>query len=179
MSHSHRFTIESLSSFQTSIYSGKVIRAVPLPVCEIQMMFQPTLLSIPDVDECAAGLAVCPRFRKCLNTFGSYICKCHDGFDLQYINGKYQCIGDDLLHTPAQCPLTFRPVWVWAGLGCCGGVVVSAEGSAGAVLTLWRRELWRERRGTRIQRIKSKCIWIALFTRNVTEGFTYAHTIST
>nr|XP_055060502.1 nephronectin a isoform X3 [Misgurnus anguillicaudatus] len=44
-----------------------------------------------DVDECAAGLAVCPRFRKCINTFGSYICKCHDGFDLQYINGKYQC----------------------------------------------------------------------------------------
>lgn len=46
-----------------------------------------------DVDECATGLAVCPRFRKCINTFGSYICKCHEGFDLQYINGKYQCIG--------------------------------------------------------------------------------------
>ncbi|KAK7912871.1 hypothetical protein WMY93_013082 [Mugilogobius chulae] len=48
-----------------------------------------------DVDECAAGTAVCPRFRKCINTFGSYICKCHDGFDLQYINGKYQCIDVD------------------------------------------------------------------------------------
>lgn len=46
-----------------------------------------------DVDECAAGIAVCPRFRKCINTFGSYICKCHEGFDLQYINGKYQCLG--------------------------------------------------------------------------------------
>ncbi|XP_057188223.1 nephronectin a isoform X4 [Triplophysa rosa] len=45
-----------------------------------------------DVDECATGHTVCPRFRKCINTFGSYICKCHDGFDLQYINGKYQCI---------------------------------------------------------------------------------------
>ncbi|XP_051994144.1 nephronectin-like isoform X1 [Xyrauchen texanus] len=45
-----------------------------------------------DVDECVTGHAVCPRFRKCINTFGSYICKCHDGFDLQYINGKYQCI---------------------------------------------------------------------------------------
>ncbi|XP_016124784.1 nephronectin a isoform X1 [Sinocyclocheilus grahami] len=44
-----------------------------------------------DVDECATGQAVCPRFRKCINTFGSYICKCHDGFDLQFINGKYQC----------------------------------------------------------------------------------------
>ncbi|XP_061107952.1 nephronectin isoform X2 [Conger conger] len=45
-----------------------------------------------DVDECATGKAVCPRFRKCVNTFGSYICKCHEGFELQYINGKYQCI---------------------------------------------------------------------------------------
>ncbi|KAJ8281071.1 hypothetical protein GJAV_G00063170 [Gymnothorax javanicus] len=44
-----------------------------------------------DVDECATGRAVCPRFRKCINTFGSYICKCHEGFELQYINGKYQC----------------------------------------------------------------------------------------
>uniref|UniRef100_A0A8C6KGV0 Nephronectin n=1 Tax=Nothobranchius furzeri TaxID=105023 RepID=A0A8C6KGV0_NOTFU len=48
-----------------------------------------------DVDECAAGIAVCPRFRKCINTFGSYICKCHEGFDLQYINGKYQCLDVD------------------------------------------------------------------------------------
>uniref|UniRef100_UPI003AAA2326 nephronectin-like n=1 Tax=Centroberyx gerrardi TaxID=166262 RepID=UPI003AAA2326 len=47
------------------------------------------------VDECATGIAVCPRFRKCINTFGSYICKCHEGFDLQYINGKYQCIDVD------------------------------------------------------------------------------------
>ncbi|XP_077965201.1 nephronectin a isoform X1 [Gasterosteus aculeatus] len=48
-----------------------------------------------DVDECAAGIAVCPRFRKCINTFGSYICKCHEGFDLQYVNGKYQCTDVD------------------------------------------------------------------------------------
>ncbi|XP_016807456.2 nephronectin isoform X8 [Pan troglodytes] len=44
-----------------------------------------------DVDECAAGRASCPRFRQCVNTFGSYICKCHKGFDLMYIGGKYQC----------------------------------------------------------------------------------------
>ncbi|XP_078532738.1 nephronectin isoform X2 [Lissotriton helveticus] len=44
-----------------------------------------------DVDECATGAAVCPRFRKCINTFGSYICKCHKGYDLIYIGGKYQC----------------------------------------------------------------------------------------
>lgn len=52
-----------------------------------------------DVDECATGIAVCPRFRKCVNTFGSYICKCHEGFDLQYINGKYQCSGTCSLYT--------------------------------------------------------------------------------
>ncbi|XP_015266008.1 PREDICTED: nephronectin isoform X4 [Gekko japonicus] len=44
-----------------------------------------------DVDECATGRVTCPRFRKCVNTFGSYICKCHKGFDLMYIGGKYQC----------------------------------------------------------------------------------------
>ncbi|XP_036618219.1 nephronectin isoform X5 [Trichosurus vulpecula] len=44
-----------------------------------------------DVDECAIGRASCPRFRQCVNTFGSYICKCHKGFGLMYIGGKYQC----------------------------------------------------------------------------------------
>ncbi|KAK0137141.1 Nephronectin [Merluccius polli] len=48
-----------------------------------------------DVDECATGIAACPRFRKCINTFGSYICKCHEGFDLLHINGKYQCTDVD------------------------------------------------------------------------------------
>ncbi|CAB1327331.1 unnamed protein product, partial [Coregonus sp. 'balchen'] len=52
----------------------------------------PAGLLMEDVDECATGMAMCPRFRKCINTFGSYICKCHEGFDLQYINGKYQCV---------------------------------------------------------------------------------------
>ncbi|XP_076998746.1 nephronectin isoform X4 [Tamandua tetradactyla] len=44
-----------------------------------------------DIDECATGRASCPRFRQCVNTFGSYICKCHRGFDLMYIGGRYQC----------------------------------------------------------------------------------------
>nr|XP_061792192.1 nephronectin a [Nerophis lumbriciformis] len=61
-----------------------------------------------DVDECASGIAVCPRFRKCINTFGSYICKCHDGFDLQYINGKYQCIDVD------ECSLEIGRCGVYA-----------------------------------------------------------------
>ncbi|NXP17925.1 NPNT protein, partial [Scytalopus superciliaris] len=44
-----------------------------------------------DIDECATGRVMCPRFRHCVNTFGSYICRCHQGFDLIYIGGKYQC----------------------------------------------------------------------------------------
>ncbi|XP_054059423.1 nephronectin isoform X6 [Rissa tridactyla] len=44
-----------------------------------------------DIDECATGRVICPRFRQCVNTFGSYICRCHKGFDLMYIGGKYQC----------------------------------------------------------------------------------------
>ncbi|NXI69831.1 NPNT protein, partial [Anseranas semipalmata] len=44
-----------------------------------------------DIDECATGRVICPRLRHCVNTFGSYICRCHKGFDLMYIGGKYQC----------------------------------------------------------------------------------------
>ncbi|KAM4808735.1 nephronectin isoform 2-T2 [Rhinophrynus dorsalis] len=52
-----------------------------------------------DVDECATGKAVCPRFRKCVNTFGSYICKCHPGYDLIHAAGKYQCFDIDECYT--------------------------------------------------------------------------------
>ncbi|XP_065490088.1 nephronectin isoform X2 [Caloenas nicobarica] len=48
-----------------------------------------------DIDECATGRVICPRFRHCINTFGSYICRCHKGFDLMYIGGKYQCYDID------------------------------------------------------------------------------------
>ncbi|XP_075056975.1 nephronectin isoform X2 [Mixophyes fleayi] len=52
-----------------------------------------------DVDECATGKAVCPRFRKCVNTFGSYICKCNPGYDLVHAHGKYQCFDIDECYT--------------------------------------------------------------------------------
>ncbi|KAM9836987.1 nephronectin-like isoform 2-T2 [Aulostomus maculatus] len=46
-----------------------------------------------DVDECALGGAgMCPRRRKCVNTFGSFLCRCHLGFKLAYIDGRYTCI---------------------------------------------------------------------------------------
>ncbi|XP_019215851.1 nephronectin isoform X3 [Oreochromis niloticus] len=48
-----------------------------------------------DIDECLLGGGVCPRHRKCVNTFGSFICKCHLGFRLVYINGRYTCIDKD------------------------------------------------------------------------------------
>ncbi|XP_060039026.1 epidermal growth factor-like protein 6 isoform X2 [Erinaceus europaeus] len=44
-----------------------------------------------DTDECASGEAVCPSNRRCVNTFGSYYCKCHVGFELKYISGRYDC----------------------------------------------------------------------------------------
>ncbi|KAM8748169.1 nephronectin [Acanthopagrus schlegelii] len=48
-----------------------------------------------DIDECVSGGGVCPRRRKCVNTFGSFMCKCHLGFKLTYINGRYTCIDKD------------------------------------------------------------------------------------
>uniref|UniRef100_A0A8C5DTR3 Nephronectin-like n=1 Tax=Gouania willdenowi TaxID=441366 RepID=A0A8C5DTR3_GOUWI len=35
---------------------------------------------------------VCPRRRKCVNTFGSYLCTCHLGFRLVYVNRRYTCV---------------------------------------------------------------------------------------
>ncbi|XP_075705871.1 nephronectin isoform X6 [Rhinoderma darwinii] len=57
-----------------------------------------------DVDECTTGKAVCPRFRKCVNTFGSYICKCYPGYDLIHAHGKYQCFDiDECYNGEYQC----------------------------------------------------------------------------
>ncbi|XP_074518290.1 nephronectin-like [Halichoeres trimaculatus] len=48
-----------------------------------------------DVNECVSGGGVCPHRRKCVNTFGSFVCRCHLGFKLTYINGRYSCIDKD------------------------------------------------------------------------------------
>ncbi|KAB0392633.1 hypothetical protein E2I00_002745 [Balaenoptera physalus] len=45
-----------------------------------------------DTDECASDKAVCPHDRRCVNTFGSYYCKCHVGFELKYLSGRYDCV---------------------------------------------------------------------------------------
>lgn len=48
-----------------------------------------------DIDECVTGKNLCPYNRQCVNTFGSYYCKCQRGFDLKYIDGKYDCVDID------------------------------------------------------------------------------------
>uniref|UniRef100_A0A8C4IT30 EGF-like-domain, multiple 6 n=1 Tax=Dicentrarchus labrax TaxID=13489 RepID=A0A8C4IT30_DICLA len=45
-----------------------------------------------DIDECVTGKNLCPYNRQCVNTFGSYYCKCQEGFDLKYVDGKYDCV---------------------------------------------------------------------------------------
>ncbi|KAM4608519.1 epidermal growth factor-like protein 6 isoform 3-T3 [Polymixia lowei] len=48
-----------------------------------------------DIDECATGKNLCPYNRQCVNTFGSYYCKCQNGYDLKYVDGKYDCVDLD------------------------------------------------------------------------------------
>ncbi|XP_072440963.1 epidermal growth factor-like protein 6 isoform X1 [Chiloscyllium punctatum] len=48
-----------------------------------------------DIDECASRKPLCPPLRRCVNTFGSYFCKCQTGYELKYIDGKYRCIDID------------------------------------------------------------------------------------
>ncbi|XP_012673099.2 nephronectin [Clupea harengus] len=73
-----------------------------------------------DVDECATGLAVCPRSRRCVNTFGSYQCTCHHGFQLRYANGRYQCISDRSLcfDTPGSRKCKCKEIAHGRGLLC-------------------------------------------------------------
>lgn len=55
------------------------------------------LTSIPspaaDIDECSTGKAVCLYNRRCVNTFGSFYCKCQLGYELKYTSGRYNCVG--------------------------------------------------------------------------------------
>ncbi|KAM9566023.1 epidermal growth factor-like protein 6 isoform 1-T1 [Guaruba guarouba] len=46
-----------------------------------------------DIDECSStGKAVCSHNRRCINTFGSYYCKCQLGYELKYVSGRYDCV---------------------------------------------------------------------------------------
>ncbi|XP_033984148.1 nephronectin-like isoform X2 [Trematomus bernacchii] len=59
------------------------------------LRLSPDRRTCSDIDECVSAAGVCPRRRKCVNTFGSFLCKCHLGFRLTYINGRYSCIDKD------------------------------------------------------------------------------------
>ena len=71
-----------------SILEGGCFLAIPDISC----------FSILDTDECASDKAVCPHDRRCVNTFGSYYCKCHVGFELKYLSGRYDCVGKNWWH---------------------------------------------------------------------------------
>uniref|UniRef100_A0A8C5M282 EGF like domain multiple 6 n=1 Tax=Leptobrachium leishanense TaxID=445787 RepID=A0A8C5M282_9ANUR len=59
-----------------------------------------------DIDECALGKVTCSFNRRCVNTFGSYYCKCQHGFELKYVNGRYDCIDiNECLMTTHKCSL--------------------------------------------------------------------------
>ncbi|XP_077199324.1 epidermal growth factor-like protein 6 isoform X2 [Paroedura picta] len=45
-----------------------------------------------DIDECSTGKAICSFNRRCVNTFGSYYCKCQVGYEMKYVNGQYDCV---------------------------------------------------------------------------------------
>ncbi|KAF7253700.1 Epidermal growth factor-like protein 6 [Varanus komodoensis] len=45
-----------------------------------------------DIDECATGKAICSFNRRCVNTFGSYYCKCQIGYELKHVSGRYDCL---------------------------------------------------------------------------------------
>lgn len=58
-------------------------------------IFTRQLWSFLDIDECVTGQNLCPFNRRCVNTFGSYYCKCQNGYDLKYVDGKYDCVGKE------------------------------------------------------------------------------------
>uniref|UniRef100_A0A8C0UC92 EGF like domain multiple 6 n=1 Tax=Cyanistes caeruleus TaxID=156563 RepID=A0A8C0UC92_CYACU len=45
-----------------------------------------------DIDECSTGKAVCSYNRRCVNTFGSFYCKCQLGYELKYTSSRYNCV---------------------------------------------------------------------------------------
>ncbi|KAA0706488.1 Nephronectin Preosteoblast EGF-like repeat protein with MAM domain [Triplophysa tibetana] len=93
--------------YSCAVMKGQVTCQCPSP----GLRLSPDGRTCVDVDECVTGQAKCPRFRKCVNTFGSYICRCHDGFELKHINGKYHCTDkknlficyDKLGHKKCKC----------------------------------------------------------------------------
>ncbi|XP_065806675.1 nephronectin-like [Labrus bergylta] len=84
-------------------YGCEVIKGAVRCTCPSSgLRLGPDRRTCVDIDECVSGGVVCPRRRKCVNTFGSFVCKCHLGFKLTYINGRYNCIGE-AFRDPTEC----------------------------------------------------------------------------
>uniref|UniRef100_A0A670YEG6 EGF like domain multiple 6 n=1 Tax=Pseudonaja textilis TaxID=8673 RepID=A0A670YEG6_PSETE len=59
-----------------------------------------------DIDECATGRAVCSFNRRCINTFGSFYCKCQIGYELKHLNGRYVCVDiNECIASTPKCNL--------------------------------------------------------------------------
>lgn len=52
----------------------------------------PSFLLLPDVDECAEGLATCGAHAQCVNLPGSHSCHCQSGYELGF-DGR-TCVGE-------------------------------------------------------------------------------------
>ncbi|KAK2863414.1 hypothetical protein Q5P01_002947 [Channa striata] len=73
------------------VIKGRVRCTCPSPGLQLG----PDRRTCVDINECVLGGGGCPHRRKCVNTFGSFVCKCQLGFKLTYINGRYTCIDKD------------------------------------------------------------------------------------
>ncbi|XP_067379223.1 nephronectin-like [Channa argus] len=77
-------------------YGCEVIKGLVRCTCPSPgLQLGPDRRTCVDINECISGGGGCPHRRKCVNTFGSFVCKCHLGFKLTYINGRYTCIDKD------------------------------------------------------------------------------------
>jgi len=88
-----------------------------IPVIEFSYMHKPTISAL-DINECAIGNGQCSQL--CINTPGSFMCGCQEGYQLD-INGR-NCISrfdmfilESTYHFQIVFLLNFRrkPVSVW------------------------------------------------------------------
>lgn len=49
-------------------------------------------LGCQDIDECADGQRRCAKNRRCVNTYGNYMCLCPEGYHYAYVEGSLDCV---------------------------------------------------------------------------------------
>lgn len=125
-------------NYKTYLLNLFVITKTKSLPCKSQWVFFPfyplmDLTSIPspaaDIDECSTGKAVCSYNRRCVNTFGSFYCKCQLGYELKYTSGHYNCVGKSW---PVDVPSSFflfPPRWEFSSMSACPGDAASEMGT--------------------------------------------------